>query len=582
MNEPGLVELGGQGCETPAPEAGVHYQKEGKREPVVELNKINHFPPFMARHQVSTFSRTLHLCGFMVPPPPQPRLRIPFLLVVFCTAGGCEPSCATDTTHHAEGWAIDASAQSDAAWEEDDMAQDEDTTNEAPILPHTVMAKHLWSSSYEACDRGEGPRFLDEFTDDDFIVHDHPVTDEREHVEALSFNVNTAPIHANAQTLAQVSLDVLTGEELACVDTFPPFASTTFLIRFDPVRRIVYHAYHDDLIDDGYPDDGSRPHHGFINGVLGFHLDTGDLLFHYSEPRLQNDFLFDVALAFEREQVVFSPHSGRIVSMDASSGEALWEHIDPTAFRVSLLTPAHDKLFIHKGNNLTELDHQGRATLRHAWTDETYVSGPVLMHDGTIVLLEETLIDDTRQTQLKLLNEWGTSPLHVEQGCNLFFTMSPDHIGCLDKDEAHQSARIVRLDLDGSNRLERQVTIAPELTGMIKTDALPLSRRHVALFMSVKRRDAPEVEDEQLHVLILDIEDPQAHPVHVEITPPVQILGDIWSMTPLFTRSGILIFSFWNQFHAIETNIPWTDRGPAPRGPRLGDNQNAGFASSRP
>lgn len=503
----------------------------------------------------------------MVRPPPH-RLRIPFLLVVLCAAGGCEASCSADTTHHTEGWAIDPPMEDDDVWEEADMLLREDTSDDAPTLPDTVVAKHIWSSSYAFCDQGEGPRFLDDFTDDDFILHDRLATAEAQGGEVLSFSLNTAPIHAHAQTLAHVSLDVMTGEELACVETLPHFASMSFVIRFDPVRRIVYHAYHNDLIDYGHPDDGSRPPPDFVHGVLGFHLDTGELLFHYSEPHLQNDFLWDVALAFEHKQVVFSPRSGRVVSLDASSGDMLWEHID-AASRVSLLTPTHDKLFIQTKNKLTEIDREGRATLRHEWPDDTSVSGPVLMHDGTIVLLEETLIDDTRQTRLKFLKDWGDSPVHVEQGCNLFFSMSPDHIGCLAKGDDHQSARIIRFDLDGSNRLERQMTVAPEFTGKIQTHALPLSRRHVALFMSVKRRDAQEVED------------PQTHPVHVAITPPAQILGETWSMTPLFTRTGTLIFSFWNQFHAIETNIPWTDRGPAPRGPLLGDHQNAGFASSK-
>jgi hypothetical protein len=176
---------------------------------------------------------------------------------------------------------------------------------------------------------------------------------------------------------------------------------------------------------------------------------------------------------------------------------------------------------------------------------------------------------------MKVLSRQGDTVLLEEPGCDEVFSMSPTHLGCVGFDRLTHEVLVRRMRTDGTQRVARTFTV-PESTSRL-IHAMALSSRHVALVTSSSREKEDGSSMELRDVYIVDMERPEVTPVHIEVPRTQKSLGSSLLPSLSFTPDGVILLADWGGFHAIETNIPWTNRGPAPRGPELSDHQNSGY-----
>jgi hypothetical protein len=192
-----------------------------------------------------------------------------------------------------------------------------------------------------------------------------------------------------------------------------------------------------------------------------------------------------------------------------------------------------------------------------------------------VIVLEEHGFD---RHVTKILSDWGGPVVHEELDCGSFFTLGPKRLGCVEFSQYSQQARIVGVNIDGTQRVERTLKVPEGMDRVILNKVIALSSRHVAVSMSGSRKGDDGFSRSVHDVYIVDLERPELEPTHVELVREVDNWGEDLRTTPLFTKSGMLLVAAWGAFHGIQTNIPWTDRGPAPRGVWVSDNQNSGYA----
>jgi len=288
-----------------------------------------------------------------------------------------------------------------------------------------------------------------------------------------------------------------------------------------------------------------------------------------------------IAHAFDRTQVVSNLGTDGLISLDANTGEELWTLGGEIPGRagtpwvlIHLLTPTPHRLFLlDRRQDIFEVDNKGRVTHRHGIGDKGDLYGPLLM--GDVIVLEEHGFD---RHVTKILSDWGGPVVHEELDCGSFFTLGPKRLGCVEFSQYSQQARIVGVNIDGTQRVERTLKVPDGMDRVILNKVIALSSRHVAVSMSGSRKGDDGFSRSVRDVYIVDLERPELEPTHVELVREVDNWGEDLRTTPLFTKSGMLLVVAWGAFHGIQTNIPWTDRGPAPRGVWVSDNQNSGYA----
>jgi len=317
-----------------------------------------------------------------------------------------------------------------------------------------------------------------------------------------------------------------------------------------------------------------------VHGVLGVEFDTGRVELDYrKEKRSSSRPSGDLALAFDHTQIVSTPIRESVLSLDARTGEVLWTLEGNVPGRSgkswsvsSLSTPASDSIFlIDRRRDVFELDVTGQVTHRYATDEQGGIKGPILIN-GVLAFKERK---GDQGLVMKVLSREGDTVLLEEPGCKEVFSMSSTHLGCVGFDRLTQQVIVRRMRPDGAERVAHTLTASESTSRLIH--AMALSSRHVALVTSSSRETEDGSSMELRDVYIVDMERPEVMPVHVEVPRTQKSLGSSLLPSLSFTPDGVILLADWGGFHAIQTNIPWTNRGPAPRGPELADHQNSGY-----
>lgn len=441
------------------------------------------------------------------------------------------------------------------------------------ILPTEVLATHAWSIEGMCPEWWGAP---DTITGHDVFVY----TIDGEEVLHVSLDEERSYDYPTAGAL--VSLDIKTGQERSCFKLSSPHVVPVSVTRYDPARRVAFFSFHNDPFHVTPEEEEQFGSIEFDNGVMGIHVDTGDIALEYTERELGHDIKGPLVLAFHRSQVVFTPDRERLISLDASTGEVRWQLDGEVPERPGemwntgeLFTPTSGRLFsIYKSRDLFEIDERGRATLRYSVDAPGTLSGPLFMED--MIVMEEP---SPQGHTVKVWSGWDEGIVHQELRCGSVFSMSPRRIGCIERAPDSGQLRIVNVNLDGTQRVERTLKVPEGLEHTIWTNLIALSPNHVLVTMSGSRVNAQEQYTSLRDFYIVDMAQPDVAPAHVELIKPDINWSSFGYMTPLFTRDGVVVVEAWGMLYGIQTNIPWTDRGPAPRGPRLGGNQNSGHAA---
>ena len=456
-----------------------------------------------------------------------------------------------------------------------DLGSDPDVS--MTMLPAAIEASHAWSV-YTFCPNAWGAP--DHLSGHDMFVR---ASAEDADQDVITFSLKV-PLSAGGYptAVAMGALDVKTGESLGCPPLPVQDAVVSDLTHFDQRTRTAFYAYHNNELEGGVPGPGGEDE--LINGVLGIDVDTGKVRLDHREPqRHRGDVPMATALAFAGSQVVSTPGMDRLVSLDARTGKVLWRLDGDVPGRpgepwriTRLVTPSPETLFLlNQWKELYEVDATGGVTPRHVLHEAGGLRGPILL-GGAMVLEESRVKEDTT----KILKAWGGPVIHQESRCGGIFTMGPRRIGCTERTRFGTQLRIVAVDVDGANRSERTLTLPQDERRTIWPQIVALSPRHVLAIASgvkVEEHKGNSTSTPVLDAYILDMEDPKREPVHVEWMKTQKNLGSSLEPTPIFTRGGTVVVSRWGSFHGIQTNIPWTDRGPAPRGALVGNHHNLGY-----
>jgi hypothetical protein len=500
----------------------------------------------------------------------QALLHALFMVSLTCVVhGGCS---SPDGVPVQEPWdAREAQVEQGVEGERDEGLDARDAAEN--LLPAEVAATHAWSIEAMCPELWGLP---DGITGHDVFVYAND-GDEALHVtldEVRGYDYPTAG--------ALVSFDIKTGQERSCLKFPSPYVVPMSVTRYDPARRVAYFSFHNDPFHVT-PDEEQIGDVGFGRGVLGVHVDTGDIILEQTEREFGNDMPGPLVLAFNSSQVVFTPDRERLVSLDAITGEVRWQLDGEVPARPGevwntgeLFTPTSGHLFsIYNSRDLFEIDERGRATLRYHVDAPGTLRGPLFMEDS-IVMEEHSPQGHT----VKVWSGWDGDIVHQEPRCGWVFSMSPRRIGCVERDPDSGQLRVVNVNLDGTQRVERTVKVPEGLERIIWTELVALSPRHVLVTVSGSRMNSQDERSTSLRdFYIVDMAQPDVPPAHVESIKPDINWPSFGYMTPLFTRGGVVVVEAWGMLYGIQTNIPWTDRGPAPRGPNLGGNQNSGHAA---
>lgn len=453
----------------------------------------------------------------------------------------------------------------------EDLAAPDLSTSAQEPKAQRVRLRHVWS--VDAFCKGTSDESFDAFTAHDVFVHtQRPLS----HEEALSIHIDAQGPHTPPTGIALVSLDVETGEERSCIPI--PRQTRMSIMRYDHERRVVYYTHREEA---PAPEPSLPPiDYQLSGGLIGLDVDTGERTFsveqRYNSQALDATDLSELALAFHKTQAIVKLSNTQLTSLDASTGEVRWtltpeELGEPNLWQSTLHTPTSSKLFLSSSatRRLYELNERGQATLRYSINAARTLQRFIILEDA--VALEEY---GDGQFTTKLQSSWEGKLIAEEPNCGWSLTLGDKRVGCI-KDRAGEQPRIIALGVDGS-RVERTLPTPNNASHATLSEVIALSPSHIATLVVGQRKTEAGASKRVLSLYVLDLDQPALEPAHLEVSAPTY--WDAGWKRLLFTRSGMLIIMDESGYHGIKTNLLWTDRGPAPNGALLGDEQNLGYA----